>query len=156
MVQELCKGKQAAKITTQISCFRACQIEASASSSPSSYVKVPYLSNHISIHYPPFYPTYLTSPTTLEKRKTSRASKYRGVSKNGNQWQSIIMVTNKKRYIGSFPDEIQAAKAYDIAALINHTRRVTTNFKYTEDEKASIKKQNLYNFKDKDKLSKKK
>ncbi len=59
------------------------------------------------------------------------------------------MVHNKKRYIGSFPDEKQAARAYDKATLVNHTRRVTTNFKYTEEEKEIIRRKKEYDFTDK-------
>ena len=61
------------------------------------------------------------------------------------------MVHNKKRYIGSFPNEIQAARAYDMATLVNHTRRVTTNFKYTEAEKEAIRSRKKYLFTDKNK-----
>ena len=31
-----------------------------------------------------------------------RRSKYRGVSKNGNKWQVLIMVNHKKFYLGSY------------------------------------------------------
>ena len=35
------------------------------------------------------------------KTRGQRGSKYRGVSKNGNQWQVLIMINKKKRYIGN-------------------------------------------------------
>lgn len=37
--------------------------------------------------------------------KNKRSSKYRGVSKNGNQWQVLMMVNKNKKYIGSYPSE---------------------------------------------------
>jgi hypothetical protein len=69
--------------------------------------------------------------TIIEK---PRGSQYRGVSRNGNQWQVLIMVSKKKRYVGSYSNEIDAAKAYDRAALQNHGDKAKTNFDYTETE----------------------
>jgi hypothetical protein len=60
----------------------------------------------------------------LQQSLNTGSSKYRGVSKNGNQWQAIIMVNNKKRYVGSYSQEVQAARAYDIAAIQNHGDKV--------------------------------
>eukprot|EP01017_Pseudomicrothorax_dubius_P031635 TRINITY_DN4059_c0_g1_i9.p1 TRINITY_DN4059_c0_g1~~TRINITY_DN4059_c0_g1_i9.p1 ORF type:complete len:346 (+),score=62.52 TRINITY_DN4059_c0_g1_i9:179-1216(+) len=71
----------------------------------------------------------------------SRASQYRGVSRNGNQWQAIIMVHNKKRYIGSYSVETEAAKAYDRAALQFHGEKAKTNFTYSVEEIAAIRRE---------------
>eukprot|EP00357_Protocruzia_adherens_P012033 CAMPEP_0114999866 /NCGR_PEP_ID=MMETSP0216-20121206/16406_1 /TAXON_ID=223996 /ORGANISM="Protocruzia adherens, Strain Boccale" /LENGTH=449 /DNA_ID=CAMNT_0002364833 /DNA_START=107 /DNA_END=1456 /DNA_ORIENTATION=- len=68
----------------------------------------------------------------------TRASKYRGVSRNGNQWQVLIMVDKKKRYIGSYSAEIEAARSYDKAAIQNHGVRAKTNFQYGEDDLKEI------------------
>ena len=35
----------------------------------------------------------------MNLNRGQRGSKYRGVSKNGNQWQVLIMINKKKRYI---------------------------------------------------------
>jgi hypothetical protein len=46
-----------------------------------------------------------------------RGSKYRGISKNGNSWQILVMVNRKKKYLGTLPTEEQAAKFYDKVAI---------------------------------------
>jgi hypothetical protein len=63
-----------------------------------------------------------------------RGSKFRGVSKNGNQWQVLIMVNKKKRYVGSYSQEEEAARNYDKVALQHHGTKAKTNFYYSEDE----------------------
>lgn len=76
-------------------------------------------------------------PLPLYQRK-NRGSIYRGVSRNGNQWQVLIMINKKKRYIGSYSNELEAAKAYDIVALQHHKKKAKTNFYYSEDERKKI------------------
>jgi hypothetical protein len=66
--------------------------------------------------------------------KKPRGSRYRGVSRNGNQWQVLIMVNKKKRYVGSYSNEEEAARAYDKAALQNHGSKAKTNYDYSEEE----------------------
>lgn len=66
--------------------------------------------------------------------KKPRGSRYRGVSRNGNQWQVLIMVAKKKRYVGSYSNEEEAARAYDKAALQNHGTKAKTNFDYVDEE----------------------
>lgn len=62
------------------------------------------------------------------RNKTS--SKFRGVSRNGNNWQALIMVNHKKYYIGSYPSEELAARIYDIHAIKNRGIKARTNFPY--------------------------
>ena len=62
------------------------------------------------------------------RKKTS--SNYRGVSKNGNKWQVLIMINKKTCYIGSYISEEIAAKIYDILAIKNWGIKARTNFKY--------------------------
>ena len=69
----------------------------------------------------------------VNKEKT-RGSNFRGVSRNGNQWQVLIMVNKKKRYVASFSNETSAAKAYDKVALQHHGLKAKTNFFYSEDQ----------------------
>ena len=63
-----------------------------------------------------------------------RGSKYRGVSRNGNQWQVLIMTNKSKSYVGSYPTEDLAARIYDIVSLKNHGTKAKTNFCYSEGE----------------------
>jgi len=46
-----------------------------------------------------------------------RGSKFRGISKNGNSWQILLMVNRKKKYLGTLPNEELAAKFYDKVAI---------------------------------------
>ena len=75
---------------------------------------------------------------SLAKGRKPRGSRYRGVSRNGNQWQVLIMVNKKKRYVGSYSNEEEAARAYDKVALQNHGAKAKTNFDYTEEEVQKI------------------
>jgi hypothetical protein len=68
------------------------------------------------------------------------SSKYLGVQKNKNSWQASINANGKKMYLGTFSDEVEAAKAYDKAALNYHKEFANVNFHDTHNEalKASI------------------
>lgn len=73
------------------------------------------------------------------KIRNNRKSKYRGVSKNGNQWQALIMINKKKKYIGVYPTEEKAGRAYDIFAIKNHGEKAKTNFIYSMKDIDDIK-----------------
>ena len=70
----------------------------------------------------------------FNKNTKPRGSRFRGVSKNGSQWQVLIMVKKKKRYLGSFSNEEEAARAYDKVALQHHGNKAKTNYDYTKEE----------------------
>ena len=74
----------------------------------------------------------------IQKNYKPRGSRYRGVSKNGSQWQVLIMVKKKKRYLGSFSNEEEAARAYDKVALQHHGIKAKTNYDYTKEELEKI------------------
>ena len=63
-----------------------------------------------------------------------RGSRFRGVSRNGNQWQVLIMINKSKSYVGSYSSESLAARIYDIVSLKNHGNKAKTNFDYTKSE----------------------
>ena len=48
------------------------------------------------------------------------------------------MVKKKKRYLGSFSNEEEAARAYDKVALQHHGIKAKTNYDYTKEEVAEI------------------
>lgn len=75
------------------------------------------------------------------RNKTS--SDYRGVSKNGNQWQVNIIIKKKNSYIGSFPFEILAARIYDILSLKNRGYNARTNFIYNDKQIKKICESNI-------------
>ena len=64
--------------------------------------------------------------------KSTRGSKYRGVSKNGKKWQVQLLGNLRKRYIGSISSEQAAAKLYDYYAILTHGLNAKTNFSYTK------------------------
>jgi len=72
--------------------------------------------------------------------RKKRSSKYRGVSKNGNKWQVLMMINNKKYFVGNYPSEDLAARIYDIQAIKARGIKARTNFVY---DKNQIKK--IYN-----------
>ena len=67
-----------------------------------------------------------------------RSSKCRGVSKNGNQWQVLIMVNKSKTYIGTYSSESIAARIYDIIAIKNRGIKARTNFVYSKNQLTKI------------------
>ena len=96
-------------------------------------LEFPINNNVISNNY-----EYNSIEDQLAKGRKPRGSRYRGVSRNGNQWQVLIMVNKKKRYVGSYSNEEEAARAYDKVALQNHGNKAKTNFDYNEDEVKKI------------------
>ena len=72
-----------------------------------------------------------------------RSSKYRGVSKNGNQWQVLIMVNKSKTYIGTYSSESIAARIYDIIAIKNRGIKARTNFVYSKNQLTKIRNNNI-------------
>ena len=58
-----------------------------------------------------------------------RGSAYRGVSKNGTKWQTILMVNKSKRYLGNYQTAEEAASAYDLHAFLTHGLKVKSSLK---------------------------
>lgn len=65
-----------------------------------------------------------------KSRGVSR-SKYKGPAwdKRYRKWEVRISVHGKRIYIGRFNDELEAARAYDAAAVKYHGRYASLNFK---------------------------
>ena len=68
-----------------------------------------------------------------------RSSKYRGVSRNGNNWQVFLMINRNKTYVGTYPSEEIAARVYDIMSIKYRGIKARTNFIYNNDQIKMIK-----------------
>lgn len=92
---------------------------------------------------------YSTSRTIKKLKKINfvkinkTSSKYRGVSRNGNNWQALIMIKNKKYYLGSYPSEEIAAKIYDIVEIKSRGVKAKTNFPYNSIQIKNICEANI-------------
>ena len=75
--------------------------------------------------------------------RTKRNSKYRGVSKNGSQWQVLFMYQKEKTYAGCFPLEEIAARVYDILAIKKRGIKARTNYLYSIEEMQKINEMNI-------------
>ena len=73
-------------------------------------------------------------------KTTKRGSRFRGVSKNGNLWQVLIMHKKHNFYIGSFSSEEIAARIYDIKSYELKGKNAKTNFVYSDNELETIRK----------------
>ena len=62
------------------------------------------------------------------KRSSETSSVYKGVSRVNGRWQAYINYRGRQRYIRSFSDEVEAAKAYDHAAAQLHGEYASLNF----------------------------
>ena len=74
-----------------------------------------------------------------------RGSKFRGVSRNGNQYQVLIMINKKKIYIGSYPVEEDAARIYDILTLKFRGIKAKTNYYYNYEQIKKIQALDIKN-----------
>ena len=75
--------------------------------------------------------------------RSKRSSKYRGVSKNGNQCQVLIMLDKNKSYIRSYSSEYTAARVYDILAIKSKGIKARTNFTYDNEQIKKIIEMNI-------------
>ena len=122
----------------------------------SNEIKV--LKNHKAVYVNNYL---LNTPTTSKKLKklnkiafigrSKRGSRFRGVSKNGNQFQVLIMQNKGKSYIGSYNSEEYAARVYDILAIKYRGIKARTNFIYSSQQikkiyemDIDVKSKNIY------------
>jgi hypothetical protein len=64
------------------------------------------------------------------KHSANGSSQYKGVSlrKESGRWKALIQKDNKTINLGTFDIEIDAARAYDAAAMIHHGEFANLNF----------------------------
>ena len=68
-----------------------------------------------------------------------KSNKYRGVSRNRNNWQVFLMMNRRKTYIGAYPPEEIADIVYDIMSIKYRGLKAITNFIYNNDQMKMIK-----------------
>lgn len=75
--------------------------------------------------------TYAQNSWNRGKNRVPSYSKYKGVSLHGTdrKWQAQICVHGKRIYLGRFNSELEAAMAYDAAAVKYHGRYANVNLK---------------------------
>ena len=125
--------------------------------------EIKVLKNHKAVYVNSYL---LNTPTTSKKLKklnkiafvgrSKRGSRFRGVSKNGNQFQVLIMQNKGKSYIGSYNSEEYAARIYDILSIKYRGIKARTNFKYSSQQikkiyemDIDVKSKNIYDIIDK-------
>jgi hypothetical protein len=61
-------------------------------------------------------------------KKTSSGQMYKGICPIGKKWEARICVARRQIYLGCFDSEIEAARAYDLAALHLQGEFASLNF----------------------------
>lgn len=70
---------------------------------------------------------YTGNNQNATKRKDGITSKYKGVSTYGNRWKAQIQYNKKKKHIGYYNTELEAAIAYNEAAVKYHGEYAKVN-----------------------------
>lgn len=69
----------------------------------------------------------MSKSTQGKKTRDSRASMFRGVSKNGPKWQVLFMGHKKKEYVGGVNTEEEGARIYDEISIRANGLKVMIN-----------------------------
>lgn len=84
-----------------------------------------------------------TNRNSNHTQQYKRSSNFRGVSKNGVNWQVLIMLEKKLKYFGCFRSQEEAALVYDILGIKYQGTKVKTNFMYSKEEIDFIKRNEM-------------
>ena len=68
----------------------------------------------------------------LHNGKSTRRSQFIGVLRNGKRWQVLINVGKKKKYIGTYGNEKEAAVVHDFFSIGLNGGSAKTNFDYDQ------------------------
>jgi len=68
----------------------------------------------------------------LHNGKSTRRSQFIGVLRNGKRWQVLINVGKKKKYIGTYAEEKEAAIVHDFYSIGLNGVGAKTNFSYDQ------------------------
>jgi hypothetical protein len=71
-----------------------------------------------------------TENTQYQKLRVNNTSKYKGVyciNKNKKRWRAVIQVNKKRIHLGIFETALEAAKAYNEAAILHHKKYALLN-----------------------------
>jgi hypothetical protein len=77
--------------------------------------------------------TQAQNNSNRKKDIRDKHSKYKGARLRNNRWYSYITISGNMTYIGAFDSELEAAKAYDAAALLHFGEFANLNFKGGKD-----------------------
>ena len=77
------------------------------------------------------------------KESKNRRGVYRGVSKNGKKWQTLISYKRNIKYVGLYSNQEIAARVYDIVSIKNKGIKAITNFKYSVNQIQKISEANI-------------
>ncbi|CAI2380365.1 unnamed protein product [Moneuplotes crassus] len=77
-----------------------------------------------------FFKASPKSSRGLHNGTSTRRSRFVGVLGNGKRWQVLINVSGKKRYIGTYSSEREAALVHDCYSIGLNGLRAKTNFDY--------------------------
>ena len=66
--------------------------------------------------------------------KPHHRSNFIGVSKNGNNWQALVVIDNIKVYLGTYKTQKEAATIFDFHSIVVHYMWAKVNFDYTASD----------------------
>ena len=82
---------------------------------------------------------------TKSRSGKAPSSRFRGVCRNRTKWQAVMWVHGQRQYLGTFKNEEDAARAYDIAARQFRGEKAVLNFPTESCVAQSISMQHIEN-----------